>query len=105
MDSKPLDIRTKDTLVIPIINPGGNIHHHIPLAAAFADCASCRITPQVGIVGSPSPMKLNPDSPKIAVGTDNAIVAKAKGNNWGMICLKIIRISDSPINFAASTYG
>jgi hypothetical protein len=78
MDSNDLEIKTNAILVTPTIIPGGNIHHHIPLAAAAEDCASFNICPHVGVVGSPSPMKLRPVSVKMAAGTDRAIVAKAK---------------------------
>ena len=87
--------------VSAIINPGGIIHHHNPLAAAAAEFASCKICPHVGIDGSPNPRKLRAASPNIAPGTAIAILANVKGSSCGMTCLYNILISDSPINFAA----
>ena len=64
------------------------IHHHRPLKAAPAEFALFKIWPHVGIVGSPKPKKLMAASPRIAAGTDIAILAKVKGSSWGITCLK-----------------
>ena len=77
MASSAFPINTNANPVIAIIAPGGTIHHHKPLDAAPKVCASCKICPHVGNVGSPRPRKLKPASVVIAAGTEIAILAKA----------------------------
>ena len=75
MESRVLPIRINESPVRAIINPGGIIHHHKPREAAPAVFASCRICPHVGTEGSPNPKKLRGASPRMAAGTEIAILA------------------------------
>src|SRR5579884_744120 len=94
IESRAFPISTKARPVIAIIKPGGATHHQTPLAAAPAEFASCNIWPHVGMDGSPRPTKLRPASPKMAAGTEMAMLAKVNGKSCGIMCLKIILISD-----------
>src|SRR2546427_12886178 len=89
--------------VTRIARPGNVVNHH---ASVMYSRASETITPHVGVrPPTPRPKKLNPDSARIVVATENVAITMMTPRTFGTRWRRRIRDGDAPIARAARTYS
>src|SRR2546427_12760090 len=88
--------------VTRIARPGNVVNHH---ASVMYSRASESITPHVGVrPPTPRPKKLNPDSARIGVATENVAITMMRPRTVGARWRRGTRDGDARIAGAARTY-